>query len=265
MNLKTARYIFKAVAIIGVPATGYLAALGGKTKAEKILKGEPYETKKEKVILNAKSYGPAVAAGIVTVGSIALTDYFGSKELAAAGALTVGAILKKDKIKKQFEKYRGVVKQEDGEKRDSDILKKASEVTLNDEGEVVHTYRIDWLGKGKPIYFQSTEKDVEHGLNQINRSLCDFSQGWGIATVSDALNFLGHKELANHDSDIAGWCYDLLNVECECYWLDFMVDYAHTFIGYDDEDPNVRVILVDWDPYPDLQKAINKGQEIGII
>ena len=30
MNLKTARYIFKAVAIIGVPATGYLAALGGK-------------------------------------------------------------------------------------------------------------------------------------------------------------------------------------------------------------------------------------------
>lgn len=265
MEVKTMKTIFKVVAIAGVPVTGFLAARGGKTKAEKILNGEPYETGKDKFALNAKAYGPAVAAGAVTVASIVLSDYFGAKELAAATALVAGVAARKDQIKQQFEKYRDVVKEEDGEERDVDILKKASEVEVGDDGEVVHTYRIDWLGKDNPIYFQSTAKDVEHGLNQINRSLCDYSQGWGIATVSDALNFLGHKELTTHDSDIAGWCYDLLNVECDCYWLEFLVDYAHAFIGYDDEDPNVKVIIVDWDPYPDLQKAIDDGQKLGII
>lgn len=263
MEVKTMKTIFKVVAIAGVPVTSFLAARGGKTKAERLLKGEKYETGKDKFVLNAKAYGPAVAAGAVTVTSIVLSDYFGGKELAAATALAAGVAARKDQIKQQFEKYRDVVKEEDGKERDVDILKKASEVEISGDGEVVHTYRIDWIDE--PIYFESTAKDVGAGLSKINKGLLDLAYGLGLVTVSDALNFLGHPELRNHKTDIAGWELNLMNVVYDSYFVEFDDITAGESAWYKDEDPNVHVIVAHVEPEPDLQMALKEAQEIGII
>lgn len=258
MDVRTTKLVFKALAITGVPVTAYLAARGGKTKAERILNGE-----ENTVILNAKSYGPAAAVGAATIASIFALDYFGGKELAAAGALTAAAVANKDRIKAQFEKYREVVKEEDGEKRDVDIFTKASQVRFDDDGETVHLYRLDWVKD--PIYFESTSKKVAEGLSRINKELVDYSTGWGVVTVSDALNFFGHPELRTPDTDKAGWDIELLHVDYDCYYIDWHEILAGESPWYKDENPNVHVIVTPVDPEIDLQWAIDQAQKDGVI
>ena len=265
MEVKTMRTIFKVLAIAGVPATAFLAARGGKLKAEMILeKGECTDTK-DKITRNIKAYGPAVAAGAATVGSIILSDYFGGKEIAAAGALATAAAANKSRIKEQFEKYRGVVKEEDGEARDIDIMQKASKATYDGNGELEHEYVMYWLDK--PISFKSTHAKVIDALNRINQELVDYSRGWGVVTMSDALKFLGKDDLCTPESDRAGWSYDLLNVECDCYWLDFFVFKAGESEWYKNKaiDPDVYIIDVPWSPWPDLQKELEEQHKIGTI
>lgn len=263
MELKTMRTIFKVTAIAGVPITGFLAARGGKTKAEKLLNGEPYETKAEKFVLNANSYGPAIISGAVTITSIVLADYFGAKELAAAGALAAGIAANKNKVKEQFEKYRNVVKEEDGEARDVDIMQKASKVRFDDDGEVIHTYRLDFLDD--PIYVESTARQMGEALSRVNKELCDYVCGTGIVTVTDVLKFLNHPELETRKTNIAGWSQDLLAVECDCYFLDWLTIKAGESAWYKDENPDVIVVSASWGPYPDLQKALDRAHEIGTI
>ena len=265
MEVKTMKTIFKVVAIAGVPVTGFLAARGGKTKAEKILNGEPYETGKDKFVLNAKSYGPAVAAGAVTITSIVLSDYFGAKELAAATALAAGVAARKDQIKQQFDKYRDVVKEEEGEKRDIEIMQAASQATYDGNGEQIHKYRLDWTDK--PIYFESTHARVLEALNRINQELVDYSHCWGLVTVSKFLEYIDKKDLITTETDKAGWSYDLLNVECDCYWLDFYVFKAGESEWYraKGEDPNTYVINVGWGPWDDLMDELEEQRRIGTI
>lgn len=265
MEVKTMRTVFKVLAIAGVPATAYLAARGGRLKAERIMeKGNP-DNRKEAAVQNIKAYGPAAAAGAATIASIVLCDYFGGKEIAAAGALAAGVAANKNRLKEQFEKYRGVVKEEDGEARDIDIMQKASKATYDGNGELEHEYLIHWLDK--PVYFKSTHAKVIDGLNRINQELVDYSRGWGVVTMSDALKFLGKDDLCTPETDRAGWSYDLLNVECDCYWLDFFVFKAGESEWYKNKsiDPDVYIIDVPWTPWPDLQKELEEQHRIGTI
>ena len=266
MELKTMRTIFKGVAIVGVPVTGYLAARGEKTKAEKLLEGKSYETGKDKFILNAKSYGPAVAAGAVTITSIILSDYFGAKELAAAGALAAGVAARKDKIKEQFEKYRNVVKEEDGSERDVDILKKASQATYDGNGELIHRYRLDWTKT--PIYFETSHAKVIEALNRVNQELIDYNRGClGLVTVSQFLEYIDRSDLKTPETDKAGWSYDLLNVECDCYWLDFYVFKAGESKWYSskEEDPDTYIVDVEFGPWANLKGELDEQERIGTI
>lgn len=265
MEAKVIKTVFKVTALVGVPITAYLSARGALTKAELLKLRAEDAGVKEKVIDNARAYGPAAAAGAATMASIILADYFGAKEVALAGALAAGAVARKDKIKRDFDRYRGVVKEEDGDQRDIDILQKSSAIRLDDEGEVLHTYCIDWKGCGDPIYFEATAKDVAEGLSRINRELVDYSTGWGIVTMTEALEYLGHKELATEYTDKAGWSYDLLNVQCDCYYLDFYIYPGGSTVGRDHEDPNTFFIDVTWGPEEDLDESLRKAKSIGII
>ena len=258
MDIRTTKLIFKALAITGVPVTGYLAARGGRTKAELLLKGETPGTRPEQALLNAKAYGPAVAAGAGTIAAIFMTDYFAGKELAAAGAITAAVVANKNRIKDQFEKYRGVVKEEDGQQKDTDIMQKASAVRFDEDGNAIHRYCLDWLET--PIYFESTAENVAQALTAINKELVDLAVGWGVVTVSDALRFFGHEELATPETDIAGWSYSLLNVDYECYFLGFSVMSGQASLWHGDPDPNVRVITVDIPPEENLEKAMEEAK-----
>lgn len=263
MEVKTMRTVFKVLAIAGVPATAYLAARGGRLKAERIMeKGNP-DNRKEAAALNIKAYGPAAVAGAATIASIVLCDYFGGKEIAAAGALAAGVAANKNRLKEQFEKYRGVVKEEDGEARDVDIMQKASKVRLDGDGEVIHTYRLDFLDD--PIYVESTARQMGEALSRVNKELCDYVCGTGIVTVTDVLKFLDHPELETRKTNIAGWSQDLLAVECDCYFLDWLTIKAGESAWYKDENPDVIVVSSSWGPYPDLQKALDRAHEIGTI
>lgn len=258
MDIRTTKLIFKALAITGVPVTGYLAARGGRTKAELLLKGETPDTIPGQILLNTKAYGPAVAAGAATVASIFMTDYFAGKELAAAGAITAAVAANKNRIKDQFEKYRDIVKEEDGDQKDTDIMQKASVVKFDEDGNAVHHYCLDWLET--PIYFDSTAEKAAEALTKINRELVDWNSGWGMVTVSDALRFFDHEELATPETDIAGWSYELLNVDYECYFLGFSVMSGQASLWHGDPDPNVRVITVDIPPEENLEKALKEAE-----
>ena len=263
MEVKTMRTVFKVLAIAGVPATAYLAARGGRLKAERIMEKDNPDNRSEAAVENIKAYGPAAVAGAATIASIVLCDYFGAKEIAAAGALAAGVAANKNRLKEQFEKYRGVVKEEDGEARDIDIMQKASQLRLDEDGEIIHRYRLDFMDE--PIYLESTAKEMGDALSKVNKELCDYVSGTGVVTVTDVLRFLNHPELATSETNKAGWHQDLLAVECDCYYLDWYVIEAGKSAWYKDEDPNVIVVSACWGPYPDLRKALDRAEELGTI
>ena len=246
-----ARTIFKIIAVAGVPVTGYLSARGTMTKAEYIKKNGTPQTKKEKVKDNVRAYWPAAVSGAVTIGSILLADGLAAKEIAAATGIATAAVAKKDVIKGQFEKYRNVVKEDAGAEKDIQYMAKAAEVELDDDGEVVHTFKLYWLDK--PIIFESTMDKVQSAINNLNKRLVDYKEGPGYATVTDFLNMVGHPELATNQSNTFGWDFEALVDNCDCYYLDFLVyKEADSMFAHGDEDPNTYLIDVVWGPYPQL-------------
>lgn len=259
-----ARMIFKAVAIAGVPVTGYLSAKGAY-KYERILRenGEPL-TKVEKAKDLTKSYWPALLCGGVTIGSILTMDKLATNAIAAAAASATLAIAKKDVLKGEFEKYRQVVKEDAGSEKDIEYLQKASEVRLDEDGEAVHRFKICFMDE--PIYIESTLGKVEKALNSINRDLFDYNTGIGTITISDCLRYFEHEELRNSKTDLAGWTTDLLAVNCDCYWLDFYVYKASEgFSSHGDEDPDLYIIDVVWPPEENIREAYRIAEKEGII
>ena len=260
-----ARTIFKFVALIGVPVTGYLSARGAMTKAEYIRKNGTPQTRKEKIKDNIRAYWPAGVAGGVTIASILIGDNLATKAIGAAAASATAAIYKKDVLKREFNKYRGVVKEDAGEEKDHEYMKKASEIQLDDEGEVLHEFKISWLGD-EPLYFTSTMGTVQTALNEVNRMLLDYNTGIGVVTGSDLLRLLHHDELVNSKTDLMGWGNDLLAIECECYWLEFYLYKAKDSLSYPGEcEPETIVIDVVWPPYDDISKAYAIAEREGVI
>lgn len=260
-----ARCVFKIAAVVGVPLTGYLSARGAMTKAEYIKRNGSPQTKKEKIKDNARAYWPAAVSGAATIASILISDSLATKAIAAATSSAAVAIYKKDAIKHQFDKYRGVVKEDAGEEKDREYLKKASEVKFDDEGEVLREFKISWLDD-KPLYFTSTMSKVNEALNEINRMLLDYNTGSGIVTGTDVLRLLGHEELATPKTDLMGWGSDLLAIECECYWLEFYkYKESEAFNYHGDGDRDAIVIDVVWPPYDDIRDAYALAEKEGTI
>lgn len=260
-----ARTVFKVLALVGVPVTGYLASRGSGIKAKRIKEHGPAMTIKDKVVENGISYGPAIIAGAATMISIAASDKLATKAIAAATATATAAIAKKDVLKGQFEKYRGAVKEDQGEKKDAEYMVKASEIKLDDNGEVVRTFKLDWL-PGEPIIFQASMADVYEGINNINRHIADYANCSGVVTVSDALDFFKHKELANSKTNIAGWDASLLARECDCYFLDFFIyPEGQRMFSHGDEPVDVWCIDVGWGPWENLGYAVRQAIEAGVL
>ena len=259
-----ARTVFKIIAIVGVPVTGYLSAKGS-LKCEALLSQQQWAlTNKEKAKTLAKSYWPAAVSGAVTIGSILIGDGLATKAIAAATASATLAVAKKDVLKGEFKKYREAVVEDGGKDKDVEYMKRASEIRLDADGEAIHRYKIKWAGE--EIVFESTMGKVQEALNKINQQLYDYNTGSYVVTVSDALGIFDHPELRTKNTDRAGWAVDLLEVNCDCYWLDFFVYREDEGIGsHGDEDHNTFVIDVVWPPEDDISKALKQAEREGII
>ena len=260
-----ARLIFKVLALAGVPAKGYLAVRGAGVKAKRIKEYGPARTKKDKLIENGIAYGPAIAAGALTMASILMTDRLATKAIAAATATATAAVAKKDVLKGQFDKYRDVVKENLGEEKDIEIMSKAAEVELDSDGEVLHWFEIHWLD-GHPIRFRATKDKVRAALESLNRELIDYNTGSGVATVSQFLNNVGYGHLATEDTDKAGWNTDLLAIDCDCYFLDFYIyPKGESILAHGDEDTDTFIIDTPWPPYYNIGMEIRQAEAMGRI
>lgn len=255
-----ARTVFKVLALVGVPVTGYLASRGAGIKAKMIKEQGVPVTRREKIKDFAIAYGPAIAAGAVTMGSICMSDKLATKAIAVATATATTAVAKKDVLKGQFDKYRGVVKEELGDEKDIEFMSKASKVELDSDGEVLHWFEIHWLDH-KPIRFRATKDKVRAACDAINRELFDYREGCGIATVSQFLDHVGYGHLATKDTDEAGWNNELLYCDCDCYWLDFYIHpKGESILAHGDEDTDTFVIDVPWPPYYNLGMEIRQAE-----
>jgi hypothetical protein len=260
-----ARSVFKIIALVGVPVTAYLANMGKDIKAKRLKEQGVPVSKKEKAVDHIVSYWPAYLSGAVTMASIIASDTLAGKEIAAATALATAAAAKKDVLKGQFEKYRGAVKETDGDEKDISYMQKASEIRLNDEGEVLRHFKLKWCD-GKNIEFDLSMADAQEAINKINRELYDATIGSGVVTVSDCLGYFKHPELADKDTGKAGWSAELLWVECDCYWLDFYIyPEGESIFAHGDESTDAFIIDVVWPPEVNIAKAIEAAGKKGVI
>ena len=168
---KHAPEILLVTGIVSVVATAILAARGA-TKAADILakkkeeSEEPVE-KKELVKVYAESYGPAVATGIVAIGSMIGAHAINANRIASlanAYALAEGS----------YKMYQQKVKEVLGEKKEGDVKDEvAREIVkqhpINDKDVIV-------VGSGDVMcfdslsgrYFKSSMTKVQKAVNSVN-------------------------------------------------------------------------------------------------
>lgn len=250
------RLIFTIAAMGGAVLTAVLSAKAG-AKAERILaecEDRDQLSGLQKAKKTAKVYIPAVAACTGTIILQEMAHGAGTAALAVAAAAAA-------EVKDKFDRYVKATEETVGAGAERDIRIKASEKKRSGSGinyESQHTFCIEWLGKGKPIYFESSLATVFEGLSYINRLVLDSNfGGGGVASISDFLERIGHPELCIEDTDKAGWQIDILAADCGAYWIDSNV------VKRIDED--VYDILLDWYPNYDIQAYIAEMEEKGII
>jgi hypothetical protein len=224
MTIK-AKTIFKLVAIVCVPLTGYLAARGTKKYQEEMemLKEEKPEadiTTSDKIKVAAKSYGMAAATGVTAVGSIIAIDKITYKELVAAGgAIALGKNKLERKIR-EYNAYRDATIANVGRDAERDIRKDASEIYIRQSfvsgratDETVHTFRLDWFGNNKWIYFDATYSEVMSALMAINAELADE----GCVRAINILTKTGHSDLITDEMKPRCWDDMMMQGEQKAY------------------------------------------------
>lgn len=209
-----AKTIFKLVAIVCVPLTGYLAARGTKKYQEEMekLKEEKPEadiTTQDKAKAAVKSYGMAAATGAAAVGSIIAIDKITYKELVAAGgAIALGKNKLERKIR-EYNAYRDATIANVGRDAERDIRKDASEIYIRQTfasgkatDEAAHTFCIDWFGENKVIYFDATFADIHKAANGINNGIIND----GCVRAANFLCDVGHSDLVTEE--MLSRCWD---------------------------------------------------------
>ena len=270
MGIK-AKTIFKLVAIVCVPLTGYLAARGSRRYEEEMgllraTKPEADITMQDKAVVIAKSYGLAAASGAGTIVSIVAMDHISMKELAAAGALVAANKKKIEAEIKKAKAYREATLQTVGEEKESEIRQVAGDIYLRSSvigpamsDEVVHTFHLDWFDED--LYFDSTMPEVIHALSEINRELFDLNSGRGICLASKFFEWINHPELIDALGDAIknyGWCARALAAECDCYWLPFNIVPS-------DDIENTYEILTAWYPNENIESHVDTLEAKGVI
>ena len=240
--------ILTGINAVGVVVTAILSAKAGM-EFEKFRDGDIRE--------KAEVAGPAVVAGAVTIAAGIAAHGIDAKTIAGLSAtVAMGANRLKALNAAIDEKY--------SKEEAADIRMKAAEKSLEENcKEVVgDPERLFCFRYGNEnIYFRSTTPKVMQACMQVNREIFDFSVGCGIATVSDLLTWVDHPELKTKKTDKAGWCLDILNIDCDCYYLEFFISPAKKL--YHGEQ--VNVIEAVWDPLKDFQKTYDEYIKEGLL
>lgn len=201
---KHAPEILLVTGIVSVVATAVLAARGA-TKAADILakkkaeSEEPIE-KKEKVKVYAESYCPAVATGIVAVGSMIGAHVINTNRIASlanAYALAEGS----------YKIYQEKVKEIVGDKKDGDIRdevakEKVAQNPMNESNVIVVNGTGDvwcydsYLNK----YFQSSINKIQKAVNMANEVM----RSENYISLNEFYDYLGLPPQGEAGADL-GW------------------------------------------------------------
>ena len=262
--MNKAKIVFKLIALTGVPLTGYLSAIGYRRYSERgVGKDAPI---KDKVISVGASYGPAIAAGALTVGSIIGMDHISTKELVAATGMIA---LNKKRIESEIRKanaYRQATLETVGEEKESEIRQLASDIHLRSSvigpamtDEVTHIFHLDWFDED--IYFESTFPEVLHAFSEINRELFDYNSGHGLCKAYKFFEWINHPELIDvfrGSIEKYGWSAPALIQVDKVYWLPFHI-VPH------DEEENTFDILTAWYPNENIEAYQDELEAKGVI
>ena len=249
------RLVLSIASIAGTVVTTVLAFKSG-TEAERIL--AECENRDDMTLLEkAKKVAPAcVAPAVSLVATLAfevMAHKSGTSAIVAAGVAGAAA------AKKKLGRYIDATKEVVGKEKEAEIRAQVSKPETKGiyAIETPKLFHIDWLGKGRDIFFEATTADVLLGLAYINRLICDPNAGCGIATVSDFLEYVGHPELCNDATSRAGWQMDILACECGSYWIDSSIPK--------DKSGQYYNILLEWYPNVDIQQYLYEMEEQGIV
>lgn len=255
------RTILTAASCAGTVVTAVLAARGG-AKCDRILNNMPPEaTTFDKFKKAAPVYIPAAAAAVATIGSTIAAHHTGTV-LIASGAASLAAMTQRMKaIKASAEKYRNTAKEIFGEEKEKELrteLSKPVVPKLDEDGEVIHRFKIDWLGKTvEPIYFETSMATAIEAMMVLNQYIFDpMSEHWYRASVSDFLTLVHHPELCTDRTDKAGWDAQVLSADCDAYWL------GSSFVPLGN---NEYEIVTDWYPSLNIESYVEMCEREGII
>lgn len=250
-----AKLIFKLVAIVSVPLTGYLAAKGTKWYQEgveelKANKPEADVSTADKAIVAAKSYGLAALSGAAGVGSVIAMDRISMGQLTAAGALVMAnKRLLKEKAQK-LDSYKEAVLHKLGIEKAKEVDQMAEGICLEkacidgmQTDEVVHLFRLRWFGDEHPVVFQATLPQVIDAMSDINRELFDRDSGSGMYVVGKFFDMVGRPDLISEDIENRGWSKEFLRICCDCHWLPYELNKVT------DEHGNELDMIDIWVPY----------------
>lgn len=247
--MKLAPLALTVIAAAGTVATGYFAAKAGYKSVERLKeaeedKGEPLTTG-EKVKEVGLMYVPAIASGIVTIGSTVGSYAVGRKINLGLGAAYLAA-------KNEYKRYSDEVREEYGDEAHAKILskmampgaEKAKDVPITAEclgtmcnldfkaDEEERTFLDAWSGK----YFVSTINKVMQAEAHLNRN---FILG-GEISAEAWYEFLGIEPPEKCLDKEYCW-----TIEDELYWIDFNHYKMTTDDGFE-----CYVIEFAFDPYP---------------
>lgn len=257
------RTILTAASCAGTVVTAVLAARGG-AKCDRILNNMPPEaTAFDKFKKAAPVYIPAAAAAVATIGSTIAAHHTGTV-LIASGAASLAAMTQKAKhIRANAEKYRNTAVKLFGEEKEKEIrteLAKPVVPKLDEDGEVLHRFKMDWLGKTvEPIYFESSLATALDAMMTLNQFIFDpMTEHNYQATVSDFLMLVNHRELCTDRTDKAGWDANILAADCGAYSL------MSSFVPLDD-DHHEYEIVPEWYPSLNIESYVEMCEREGII
>ena len=269
--MNKAKIIFKVLAIVSIPLTGYLAVKGHEKYQDEMCmlratKPEADISLRDKTVVAIKSYGLAAGTGALGIGSVIAIERIGAKELMVVSGGLVGAKKRLDSEIRKGQAYRKATLDTVGEEKESEIRQVAAKNYIEttyingvESDETLHTFRLNWF-EGKPIEFRATMAGVINGLTELQRELFDYNSGSGYGTLSCLLANIGGEAASyiSEETDQAGWNTAILAAECDCYWLPFEISKCKY-------SPDTYEITTYWYPNYNIFQYTEEQEKEGVI
>lgn len=235
--MSKAKIIFKILALVSIPATGFLGAKGAEWYDSEMCdlylkKFDTDVTKKDKVKAFVKAYGPAIGSALAGIISVIFMDRIGAKELLSAGALIAAGKAKLNEQTEMGRAYRDATLDAVGPEKEEEIRQEAARkytcrTFINGEPteETVHTFIIDdWIEAGSRIKFDAPMANVFNAISEVNRELFDRDSGDGTVSIADFLSYIGGEAscYANEITEAYGW-NDCALIDDDCLWVPMAV------------------------------------------